>query len=442
MRRLSLLPHGPYLPTASELHRARECLAVWAYGLPESEESAGEWAETGRRCHRIPELIVDGYVPRAIVESAALKYAWSDVQDAIRADRDAAKCIDWPDGVRVTVRAELGIKWRPGALEDEALQCKRAPGERLQGWFSGTADVVHVRHDGVLVVADWKFGPRAKYIDAKAKNHAQGWFLALAFSTLLEITGSSDEVVVARFEARYVGVDGIEVDGHDITWGEICEWRDVLAGIAKRIETQENALPRITAACERCKAKAACPAQVALEVELLARASKDALALDEPPQTAEEARQYSIAIDKLKSMLDTAKEQYGAYLVLNKEGVSVGLGMRKIARVVSKPVLSPSDVCTARIRDRFGEAAFASKPSLGRIEAAVRARPSLAFTDLSDVPIKSAADWDKRKTTLREALRAEGILLTPITHTRIVVQRMAAGKWVDVKSDNDEENEE
>jgi hypothetical protein len=434
MRRLSLLPHGPYLPTASELHRARECVAVWAYGLPESDDAPGEWATMGRELHGHAESIVlDGVSPYDLAYSVDSHCAlMCHVADAIIGDRPLAKSFVWPDGKPDGLRAEQGIKWRSDGFADEAALCKRAPGERLQGWFSGTADLVYVRTDGVLVVADWKFGPRAKYIDAKAKNHAQGWFLALAFTTLLEITGSSDEVIVARFEARYVGADGIDVDGIDITWGEICEWRDTLAGLAKRIEMQEDALPRITAACDRCKAKAACPAQTALEVELLARASSDALALDGPPQTAEEARQYSIVIDKLKAMLEEVKERYGAYLVLNKEGVPVGLGMREVGKRVERPALAASDTCTARIRERFGEAAFASKPSLGRIEASVKTKEG----------IKSKADWDKRRVALREDLRAEGILLAPTTHTRIIVQRMAAGKWVDVKSVDDEESEE
>ncbi len=353
MRRLSLLPHGPYLPTASELHRARECLAVWAYGLPESEDAPGEWAEDGQRKHRISEALSKNEM---VLDASAEPWA-IHVHDMILCDRAAAKLSNGAHHVKWWF-VERGIKWRSDGFADEAKQCERTPGERLQGWFSGTADLVYVRTDGVLVVADWKFGPRAKYIDAKAKNHAQGWFLALAFTTLLEITGSSDGVVVARFEARYVGADGIDVDGIDITWGEICEWRDVLAGLAKRIETQENALPRITVACNRCKAKAACPAQMALETSVMAEVqSANIEALCRPPQSAEDVRALHHAIAQAEHLAAEWKKWRDSY-VLTVGPVLLGMGLQLEAKPQSKRSVVATSEAMDLIESVAGKAAI------------------------------------------------------------------------------------
>ena len=57
MRRLDLLPTGPFFPTASELRRAAECVAPWALGLPEAEDVPSEWAESGKRLHVYAETI-------------------------------------------------------------------------------------------------------------------------------------------------------------------------------------------------------------------------------------------------------------------------------------------------------------------------------------------------------------------------------------------------
>jgi hypothetical protein len=79
-------------------------------------------------------------------DERALEYVVCTIDD----DRSMARQFVWPDGRSASLRAEVGIKWRPGALEDEAALCERRPGERLQGWFSGTVDLAYVRHDGVL----------------------------------------------------------------------------------------------------------------------------------------------------------------------------------------------------------------------------------------------------------------------------------------------------
>ena len=399
MRRLSLAPSQPYYPTASELYLAAECVAPWALGLPESEDAAGEWAETGRRCHRIPELIVDGYVAQAIVESAALKYAWSDVQDAIKADRDAAKCIDWPDGVRVTVRAEQGIKWRSDGFASEAQFAQRAPGERIRGWFAGTADLAYVRHDGVLVVADWKFGPRTRFIGERAKNHRQGWFLALAFATALEVAGSSRDVVVARFEARHVSENGIEVDGHDITQGDLDDWAATLAGLAKRITGAVDAMPRISAACGHCKAKAECPAWDVLETQAMTEMvdvySGQVDALCRPPQGPDDARVLHYAIEQGEHLTAEWKKWRDAYVLVNGP-VALGMGIQLEAKPTSKRIVLDTPEAMDAVESVAGKAAIVVQRSAtcDSIKKAVR--------DATGEDIKSTADRNKAKKAAEE----------------------------------------
>lgn len=436
MRRLDLMPSGPYLPTASELHRAQDCVAVWALGLPEVRET-NEWAEFGHKNHRYSERLVgNGNVLGhwdTIVQGVddATKALLENVYTLLHIDLGDAKAFRWPDGFTVALRAEIGIKWRPGLLADEAQQCKRAPGERLRGWFAGTADLVYVRHDGVLLVADWKFGAQERVYGEPAKDSCQGFFLATAFAALLGIQGSSAGVVVARFERRMVSEDGIEVDGYDITQGDLDGFAEQLRGLAKRIETGVGAQPRISAACGKCKAKAGCPAWEAFDLQIQAQALENALVLDNPPETREQARTYRDAIATLKRRLSDAEEQYKAYLVLNKDGVSIGLGMREVGRKVERPNLVSTQAAQDAIRAKWGDAAFVAKPSIGCIEAVEKAK----------MTTKSAADWEKKKASIRDDMGAMGLLLAPSISIRATIQRLEKEKWVDVRSADEEDKD-
>ena len=49
---------------------------------------------------------------------------------------------------------------------------------------------------------------------------------------------------------------------------------------------------------------------------------------------------------------------------------------------------------------------------------------------------------DKRKVALREDLRAECLLLAPSVHTRVLQQRLVASKWVDVRPEKRDDEEE
>lgn len=375
MRRLDLAPSLPFFPTASELLRAAECVAPWALGLPESDDAAGEWAETGRYHHELAEDLVNEsqHVPDVGLYSAEIA---SLLKDAIDNDRRSAKHITWPDRIMVTVRAELGIKWRSDGFASEAQFVQRAPGERLRGWFAGTADLAYVRHDGVLLVADWKFGPRTKFVGERAKDHRQGWFLALAFATALEVTGSSRDVVVARFEARHVSENGIEVDGIDLTQGDLDDWALTLTGLAKRITSAVDAAPKISAACGHCKAKDACPAWEELELSMTYQAMRVPTVIKELPETLDDVRLLIHVAQAAKTLEADCKDKVKAFMMGNRTPIPVGLGLewRAVPNAGDKPL--QTDEALDAIEAACGKDAviFQRKATLVSIKKAVRAR--------------------------------------------------------------------
>lgn len=389
MRRLDLMPSAPYFPTASELLRAAECVAPWALGLPESEDGAGEWAETGRRLHGFAEAIAKG---EYIAITGCLPNEERIVEHllvAIAGDALALK-------TGTELHVEQGIKWRPDFPAPIAEFVQRAPGERLRGWFSGTADLAYVRHDGVLVVADWKFGPRTRFVGERAKNHRQGWFLALAFATALEISGSSRDVVVARFEARYGSESGIEVDGYDITQGELDDWAVTLAGLAKRITGATDAMPRISAACGHCKAKEACPAWNAMEqaivVDVMGRAET---ALLEPPRDPSDVRALHHAIALVEHCAAEWKVWRDAY-VLSIGPVALGMGLRLEAKPTSKRSVLDTPEAMDMIEAVVGKAAIVMERSAtcDSIKKAAR--------DAAGDGIASTSDRNKAKKSAEE----------------------------------------
>ena len=316
-----LRPPKPLYPTASELYRGRGCIAPWALGLPE-ERTTNEYAERGQRGHTGAAHIYMGHgVPFDSDES--LCAALLHIVAYYEVDRDA--CIDdaGPRGKQWFV--EQGIRYRPG-IPDVAEFVEREPGQRFEGWFSGTADLVYVRHDGVLVVADWKFGRKDQV--EPAEENCQLLFLALAFATALGITGSSAGVVVARIELRFVDEDGVHVDAEDVTWGELCAFADELGALAERID--EGARPKINKGCKSCPSKAHCPAQdqlvgqVADDIVAM-RGQRSARALFEAPKTPEDVRYLHFAIEAAEALLPEWKRLRDAY-VLTHAPVEIGLG--------------------------------------------------------------------------------------------------------------------
>lgn len=432
-----LRPSKPLYPTASELYRARECIAPWALGLPE-ERGTNEYAERGQRRHTFAAHIASTQGALDYDRDSTMpdedRPILTHVLHAIRAD--VAQCLA---GARWLV--EKGIRYRPG-IPDVAEFVEREPGQRFEGWFSGTADLVYVRHDGVLVVADWKFGrkdqcePIDGYGDEDDGN-LQLLFLALAFATNLGITGSSAGVVVARIELRFVDEDGVHVDAEDVTWGELCAFADELGTLAERIDNGHDVQPQRSHACGKCPSRADCPSWRTLQQALYDEALNDAAdAFDGPPRDAEHAREYRDSIKALEVARDGLEERYRAFLVQNPEGVPIGLGMREVARKVERPNLVLTEAAQAAIRVKYGEGAFVSRPSLGRIRAVKKAEKKTW----------SAADLRKLKADIDAELKKEGLLLAPSVSTRTVVQQMkrdkdGKDKWVDYRVEKDDADE-
>ena len=238
---------------------------------------------------------------------------------------------------------------------------------------------------------------------------------------------------MARIELRFVDEDGVHIDAEDVTWGELCAFADELGALAERIDNGHGVEPKRSHACGRCKARKACPSWAALESMLATAVLEDAYGmLSAPPEGAEHAREYRDGIRALERAKDDLEERYRAFLVQHPDGVPLGLGMREVGRKVERPNLVLTDAAQAKIREKWGDAAFVAKPSIGRIRAAEKAK----------LARPSKADWDKRKATLAEEMRNDGLLLAPSVSTRLVVQAMKNNKWVDYRVESDEETEE
>jgi hypothetical protein len=383
---------APFYPTASELHRAAECVAPWALGLPETEEAPGEWAAFGRRMHEAAERLAKPFTLPAEYNDLPTSMM-SHVEAAIEADRAHV------GGRWDKLMAEQGVAWRPGFPDDEAKLVQREPGERLRGRFSGTVDLAYVRADGVLVVVDWKFGPREHINGEPAQDSCQGFFLALALCTALEIRGSSSGVVVARFERRMVREDGIEVDAHDITQSELDAWAKTLAGLARRIDSTVDAAPKLSAACGKCRAKQGCPAWGALEVSVLAEVDGGNVeALCRPPMSQGDARALYYAIEAAEGAVANWREWVRAWCLLHPEGIDIGLGLKlKAGEKSSRAVVQTVEAMTL-IESVAGPNAIETKrkSSLGAIEKAVK--------EAAGAGIVSKSDRDKaRKKAVEDA---------------------------------------
>jgi len=292
------------------------------------------------------------------------------------------------------MRPELGIKWRSDGFADEAALVQRAPGERLRGWFSGTADLVYVRADGVLLVADWKFGPREKITGEPAAQSCQGFFLAMAFAALLEVSASSDNEVIARFERRMVSESGIEVDGYDITQGELDAFAEQLRGLGARIVKADGAMPRISAACGKCKAKVNCPAWEALETHTCAAIANvdtgQVEALCRPPQSPEDVRTLHHAIEQGEHLTAEWRRWRDAY-VLTSGPVPIGLGLALKAAPQSKRAVVNTPEAMDAIERLVGKEAIVVERS-ATCESIKKAARDKAGED-----IRSTADRNKAK---------------------------------------------
>lgn len=407
MRSLPILQQKPFYPTASELHRAAECQAPWALGLPESEAPAGEWAEMGRRLHWGAELLAQGQgmidtLARVLPEPngnghEAIMKTLEHVEQAVVRDIEAAQLENTSKRLRDAAwLVEQGVAWRqtfaldgfgfPTVPRFEAKLIDREPGERLRGWFSGTADLAYMRADGVLLVADWKFGPSAQRLDEDAEDHAQLWTLALGLTTALGMAASTPDIVIARVEARYVSESGIVVDGYDLTGAQLQAWGETLATLAARIDSAANAKPKLSQACGRCKAKASCPTWEAFSLEIMSQMSDAAEALTRPPESPFDVSVLYHARKAAEHATGQWKEWEKAWLLLHPEGVPVGLGLDLRAKQRASRAVVKTPESMALIRSVAGDAALEMKESatLKTIESAVKEGAGVGITSKSD----------------------------------------------------------
>jgi len=382
-------PSSPLFPTASELRTALWCLAPWALGLP-TEDDPTEAMIRGRERHKVAEDIAAGS-PNAWLRDA---HPWVEaIWQAVESDRAACSTYDCEP---VTWLVEQGVSYQLAFPGPAAALIDREPGWRLRGAFTGTADLAYVRDDGVLVVADWKFGGGGEAYELPARENPQLWFLAVALCAALEISASSGPVVVARVELRHVHDDGeVVVDGHDITQGELDEFAGELAAMASRIRSGEGEFPKRSAACGRCKSQRACPAwRVLIEhmVESIAVRGESPLAAI--PDTPEEAAILRDAIKVGRHVVGIAEARYLAWLDAHDGGLPIGLGLKEVLVTTEPRRILDTPQAIAAIRQEVGDEAIEMRPhvTLESVRRAARAHASKGAKDAAEKAALSALE--------------------------------------------------
>lgn len=345
---LALRPLLPFFPTASELRVASECVFPWALGLP-MEQSDTEAMRRGRERHLYAEKIA---TVQPVCETDG---AWAPaLRELIYADAGARKSAEgW--------YVEQGVRWSIGFRGDEAELIDRSPGERLRGAFCGTADLAYVDKNGILVVVDWKFGEAPHLHNAAARENPQLWFLALALTSALKISGGSSSTVVARVELRSIRDDGqADIDSHELTQGDLDRFATVLADLADRIVAAQDARPTLSQACGSCRSRASCSAWSDLEVAIARDLSGASLL--RPPETPGDMAFLRHAIVAGKATIEKWEEWRKAYHLYHPEGVPVGLGLveRLIPLRRSQVIKTPE--AYAAIREHAGEEAVEMRP--------------------------------------------------------------------------------
>lgn len=394
------LPLAPCYPSASAVRRASVCVAPWSLGLPREDTTSPD-AERGRLLHAGAEALArrdnlewcndllrgrldDGTFPFGSAEREAFAFTMAHVEETLAADREAAI---GPGKLGLWL-VEQGIEYRPG-FPDEARLVERPVGDEVPGWFSGSADLVYLRADGVLVVADWKFGPRSRFTAERAEEHWQGWTLALGFATALGIAAARPSNVVARFEARYVDENGVWVDGVDITGAELEAHASTLTELEERIRAGEG--PQIGPACGDCKAKAACPAWTTLAAITREELSTGAGSLEQPPQTEDEARRLLYALQTVRRWEGQASDWLRGY-VLTHQPIQLGMGLELVplARKTMKVLDTPEAMA---VIERIAPGAVETAPKKKATTTSIRR----AARDAVGEDIKSASDRKKAK---------------------------------------------
>ena len=150
MRRLDLLPLAPFYPTASELHRAAECVAPWALGLPEAEEAPGNGrcldAGCMRRRSAIPDFRCAEYndLPTSmmLIQAAITSIAPRWRQDGFGLWRARRRLAPWlSDDEARLVQREPGSGFEDGSRDRRSClraRRRRSRGRRLEVWPART----------------------------------------------------------------------------------------------------------------------------------------------------------------------------------------------------------------------------------------------------------------------------------------------------------------
>jgi len=429
----------PFLPTASTLAAAAECVAPWSLGLAE-EERESEAATWGRLCHAGAEALArpTAGMPRtaAVAAVGTVNGTWADVDKLDRVLRQVEVVLAADEGARLMVEAvdsdiggswpkvwlvEQGVQWRPSFPDGEARLVQRTPGERARGWFSGTADLVYMRADGVLVVVDWKFGWLTKRDGDPAQYHAQLWFLALALATAFGLDLSDPRRIVARVEARHVDEEGVEVDGADITAGDLLAFGDELAKLEQRIRAGEA--PRIGQACGKCKAQTACPAWASLEAQATERigSALPPSLLRDVPKTHEEAAMAWRAVQALEGAAPIVRRNLEAH-VRTAGPVDLGMGLELQAKVTKgRDEALDTPEAHAKAAEVLGV-----EPAAFTVPTTSKGRMVKAWADAMGKKT-SSADARVKVKQLREA----GVLVEGAPSVRLEVRRSEGDEEVE-----------
>lgn len=150
-------------------------------------------------------------------------------------------------------------------------------------------------------------------------------------------------------------------------------------------------MPHISAACGKCKAKANCPAMLALETSVMAEVSGTNIeALTRPPQSAEDAAALHYAIASARGCADEWRRWLEAY-VMTRGPVPIGLGLSLKALPQSRRAVVPTPEAMDLIERVAGKGAIVVERS------ATCESIKKAARDAAGKGIESTADRNKAK---------------------------------------------
>lgn len=247
----------PRFPSASRLGLAAHCVYPWSSGAT----WLGEGAPTpdqryGNAFHVLAEralggtTLLEGEALDALARACAAEHALTEAEsDNLRAAALRLLEAIQQDHVQGPLHVETAAAFDP-LTGTRRLMVGNERGEPHE--LYGRADLVFLRTDGVLVVRDWKTGERAR--EAAPRDTPQLRALALLFS---------EPGVPVRVELAFLGEDGIEIRGDDLTAEDLRDVEGELVELAAHLEAPPE--PRPGPWCERlhCPMRATCPATLA-----------------------------------------------------------------------------------------------------------------------------------------------------------------------------------